>query len=264
MVSFKAPFNGYSVQFSPYLEGRVAVATAQNFGIIGNGKQHVLELTPNGLLEVAAFDTSDGLYDCAWSEENENVLASASGDGSVKVWDLQAPPDLNPIRSFEEHGHEVYCVSWNLVRRDCFLSASWDDTIKLWDLRHPGSVRTFAEHTYCVYSAAWSPVNSEAFASASGDCTVKIWDLRRPQSTSTFRAHDFEILSLDWCKYNDFVLATGSVDKSIRVWDIRSPTRPVATLQGHTYAVRRVVFSAHHETLLGSCSAPARASTTLD
>ena len=65
---------------------------------------------------------------------------------------------------------------------------------------------------------------------------------------------DFDILSLDWCKYNDFVLATGSVDKSIRVWDIRSPTRPVATLQGHTYAVRRVVFSAHHETLLGSCS----------
>ena len=24
-------------------------------------------------------------YDCVWSEENENILVSASGDGSIKV-----------------------------------------------------------------------------------------------------------------------------------------------------------------------------------
>merc|ERR1719443_749152 len=139
-MMFKAGFNGYSVKFSPYHEGRLAVATAQNFGIIGNGRQHVLDVAPGGqLVEVAAFDTADGLYDCAWSEDNENILVSASGDGSVKVWDLQAPPQMNPLRSFEEHSHEVYCVDWNLARRDCFLSASWDDTIKLWDLQHrPG------------------------------------------------------------------------------------------------------------------------------
>ena len=37
-MMFKAGFNGYSVKFSPYHEGRLAVATAQNFGIIGNGR----------------------------------------------------------------------------------------------------------------------------------------------------------------------------------------------------------------------------------
>ena len=141
---YKTQFNGYSVKFSPYNEGRIAVATAQNFGIIGNGRQYVLDVTPQGLREVAAFDTVDGLYDCTWCEANENVLASASGDGSVKVWDVAAPPHMNPIRSFEEHGHEVYCVNWNLVNRDCFLSASWDDTIKLWSLQvrpHPLPLR---------------------------------------------------------------------------------------------------------------------------
>jgi hypothetical protein len=35
--------------------------------------------------EVAAFDTADGLYDCCWCEDNEHVLVSASGDGSVKA-----------------------------------------------------------------------------------------------------------------------------------------------------------------------------------
>jgi peroxin-7 len=42
-------------------------------------------MTPNGLVEVAAFDTLDGLYDCCWSEANENILLAASGDGSIKV-----------------------------------------------------------------------------------------------------------------------------------------------------------------------------------
>ena len=148
---FRFSFNGYSVKFSPFEEGRIAVATAQNFGIIGNGRQYVLQvttspspipttclpchamrssaactrilapsasdrlihasarqqITPNGLREVAVFDTTDGLYDCAWSEDNENILVSASGDGSIKVWDLHAPPPANPLRSFEEHSREV-------------------------------------------------------------------------------------------------------------------------------------------------------------
>lgn len=58
-------------------------------------------------MEAAAFDTADGLYDCAWSEENENILAAACGDGSIKVYDLAAPPHANPLRSFQEHKHEV-------------------------------------------------------------------------------------------------------------------------------------------------------------
>ena len=62
------------------------------------------QVTPNGLREVVAFDTIDGLYDCTWCEGNENILASASGDGSIKVWDIAVPPQMNPIRSFEEHG----------------------------------------------------------------------------------------------------------------------------------------------------------------
>lgn len=37
---------------------------------------------------VHSFDTQDGLYDVAWSEVHENQLATASGDGSVKLWDI--------------------------------------------------------------------------------------------------------------------------------------------------------------------------------
>lgn len=42
MPVFKMAFHGCAVQFSPF-DDRVAVASAQNFGIIGNGKQYVLQ-----------------------------------------------------------------------------------------------------------------------------------------------------------------------------------------------------------------------------
>jgi len=44
MAPFRTAFNGYAVKFSPFEETRIAVATAQNFGIIGNGRQYVLQV----------------------------------------------------------------------------------------------------------------------------------------------------------------------------------------------------------------------------
>lgn len=50
----RTPFQASSVRFSPYVEGRIAVGTAQNFGIIGNGKQHVYQASSSAGWETAA------------------------------------------------------------------------------------------------------------------------------------------------------------------------------------------------------------------
>lgn len=76
------------MEFSPFAETRLACAGAQHFGIIGNGKQYVLDVQGDAVRTEAEFDTQDGLYDCAWSEESENHIVAASGDGSVKLWDV--------------------------------------------------------------------------------------------------------------------------------------------------------------------------------
>lgn len=43
MPGFKTAFQGYGVRFSPFEDSKIAVATSQNFGIIGNGRQYVLQ-----------------------------------------------------------------------------------------------------------------------------------------------------------------------------------------------------------------------------
>lgn len=217
-----------------------------------------------GLEEVNAFETSDGLYDCCWSESHPDVLVAGSGDGSVKVYNTALPPSMNPLRSFHSHRHEVYCVSYNQsLNKHLFLSASWDDTVKLWNTEQSygngmaggdDAMATFAGHRYCVYGVSWHPHYSDVFASCSGDCSVKIWDIRSSASSMTLYPHQYEVLSMDINKYNGNIIATGSVDKTVKIWDMRMPKQEMCTLQGHTYAVRRVVFSPFHPTQLYSCS----------
>ena len=42
----------------------------------------------NTFLNIFSYDTQDGLFDLAWSEIHENQIVTASGDGSLKLWDV--------------------------------------------------------------------------------------------------------------------------------------------------------------------------------
>lgn len=64
-----------------------------------------------------------------------------------------------------------------------------------------------------------------------------------------------EVLTHDWNKYREHVLATGGVDRALRTFDIRNPDAgPLAAMQGHEYAVRRLAWSPHASDILMSAS----------
>jgi peroxin-7 len=51
MLEFRTKgFNGYSVKYSPFFDSRIAAATAANFGLVGNGRLYILNLTANGVV----------------------------------------------------------------------------------------------------------------------------------------------------------------------------------------------------------------------
>lgn len=53
MLEFRTHgFNPYAVKYSPYYDNKIAVATAANFGIVGNGRAFVLNLTNEGTIVV--------------------------------------------------------------------------------------------------------------------------------------------------------------------------------------------------------------------
>lgn len=246
--------HGYAVKFSPYFGPRLLCATSQHYGIAGRGTLYILDVLPSGVQVLGRWEWSEGLFDCSWSEHNPDFNVTASGDGSLQVWDLKNPK--GPVKVFKEHSAEVYGVDWSCSRQiDQFLSASWDHSIKLWDPKQSQSLATFTDHEHVVYSAVWSPHIARTFASASGDNTLRIWDISAPPAAQqTIRAHSGEVLTCDWAKYDPNLIVTGSVDTQIRGWDLRNTMAPVFILEGHQYAVRRVKCSPHNRSLLASCS----------
>lgn len=56
MLEFRTRgFNPYAVKYSPYYDNRIAVATAANFGIVGNGRLFALGLTSAGVQVEKAY-----------------------------------------------------------------------------------------------------------------------------------------------------------------------------------------------------------------
>ncbi|BGP15556.1 hypothetical protein JCM10213_001353 [Rhodosporidiobolus nylandii] len=288
-------FACYSLAFSPFYPAKLAVAGAANFGLVGNGRLSVVNSEagpPGGLPGGAAgggmavekgFDTQDGLYDLAWSECHENQLATGSGDGSVKLWDVM----LNdfPIRKWHEHQREVFSVDWSNTQKALFCTSSWDGTIKIWTPDRTASLTTIPAHSSCVYSALFSPSQPSLIASCSSDGTLKLWDTRSPLPSAPaapgqpalatpqieIHAHPgAEVLDLDFNKYGPHLIATGSVDRTVKAHDVRvassapaggapsgpafQPNSTVATCLGHEYAVRRVAWSPHSSALLATGS----------
>ncbi|KAL8741837.1 MAG: hypothetical protein Q9190_005596 [Brigantiaea leucoxantha] len=165
MIEFRTQgFNGYAVKYSPFFDSRIAVASAANFGLVGNGRLYILGLTPQGIVaekwsaplspltpslpislshfpfpvlllyllssrQTPRFDTQDSLYDLSWAESHENQVVVAAGDGSIKLFDITL--EEFPVQSWHEHKREVFAVHWNLVAKDTFCSSSWDGTIKI-------------------------------------------------------------------------------------------------------------------------------------
>ncbi|KAK1221050.1 peroxisomal targeting signal 2 receptor [Marasmius sp. AFHP31] len=273
-------FAHYSLSWSPFIPNRLALASSANFGLVGNGRLHLVSIVPGpggvpSLQLDKFFETQDGLYDLAWSEIHENQVVTASGDGSIRLWDVMLN-DL-AIAAWHEHTREVLSVDWSNVKKDTFASSSWDGTIKIWTPDRPRSLTTLQAHPSCVYAALFSPHHPDILASCSTDGTLKIFDLRQPAYATTTNAYinpisaaaltvpasGSEVLSLDWNKYKPFTIACGSVDKSVKVWDCRmikmGETGLVggaceSTLLGHEYAVRKVQWSPHHPDILASAS----------
>ncbi|KAI1419405.1 WD repeat domain-containing protein [Xylaria sp. FL1777] len=274
MLEFRTPgFNPYAVKYSPYYDSRIAVASAANYGIVGNGRLFCLGLGPQGVQVEKTFDTNDAQYDLAWSEINENQLLAACGDGSIKLYDVNV--NEFPVMNFHEHKRETYSVAWSPVTKDTFASSSWDGTIKIWSPTRKESLRTLPVGN-CTYSTSYCPSNPNIVSAVSTDSHLRIFDLRTPVNaqyhlTTKIPVHQppsvpmppgvsppfmpAEILTHDWNKYRDSVIATGGVDRVIRTFDIRNPTAgPASIMMGHEYAVRRLAWSPHAADILLSAS----------
>lgn len=266
-LSFETPpdYYNYAVKFSPFSSDLLASVASLNYGLQGQGNLFILDHSPGlGIRCLRELEWKpDALFDLTWSELSPSIVWTSSADGSVQIWDtgdVKGDPiyrkECRPVQVIAAHSSVCSSISWNQVRADppSVVTSSWDKTIKLWDGITGNPVLTFTGHERLVYECSWSPQRSSTFASCSGDGTVRIWDRFDQRSSLIIDASRAEILSCDWCKYDSNILAFSTSDSTIKIMDLRSPLSPIATLTGHTRAVKKVRFNPHKKSILGSVS----------
>ncbi|MFI0238240.1 AAA family ATPase [Streptomyces sp. NPDC016845] len=185
------------------------------------------------------------------------LLATASYDRTVRLWDVSDPTRPKPVGE-PLTGHTSW-VSTAVFSPDgtTLASASEDGTIRLWDVRDPAHPRPSGTPVTgdggAVYLLAFSP-DGHTLASANEDHAVRLWnvdDPRRPQPLATLTGHTAAVRSVAFSP-DGRTLAAGGDDGTIRLWNTDDPghARPLAlVLTGHTDTVHSVAFSPNGRTL---------------
>jgi WD40 repeat protein len=163
-------------------------------------------------------------------------LASASTNGTVRVWD---PRTGKEFRVLEGHSGAVRSVVFSPDGQH-LASASDDGTVRVWDPRTGEEPQILEGHNGPVQAVVFSP-DGQQLASASDDGTVRVWDPRTGEEPQILEGHS------DWVRSVVFSpdgqqLASASDDGTVRVWDPRTGEE-LRVLEGHSDWVRSVVFS---------------------
>ncbi|MBW4617973.1 MAG: PD40 domain-containing protein [Cyanosarcina radialis HA8281-LM2] len=171
------------------------------------------------------------------------ILASASGDRTVKLWDIN---DGKCCQTLTGHTDWVRSVAFS-PDGQTLASSSADGAIKLWDVRQGKCQRTLNAHTGWVRSIAFSP-DGETLASSSSDRTIKIWNYRTGECLKTYSGHTNSVYSIAYSPDGQ-ILVSGSGDRTVKIWDCQTDTC-IRTLHGHTNEVCAVAFSPDDRTLV--------------
>jgi WD40 repeat protein len=112
------------------------------------------------------------VWQVAWSPSGER-LASASWDGTVRVWD---PTGLAEPLVLRGHEQNAIRVAWS-PSGERLASASEDGTVRVWDPTGEAEPLVLRGHKGRVRHVAWSSSGGR-LASASWDGTVRVWTVR--------------------------------------------------------------------------------------
>uniref|UniRef100_A0A673UP75 Notchless protein homolog 1 n=1 Tax=Suricata suricatta TaxID=37032 RepID=A0A673UP75_SURSU len=101
---------------------------------------------------------------------DSRIIASASFDKSIKLWDGRTGRYLASLRG---HVAAVYQIAWSADSR-LLVSGSSDSTLKVWDVKGQKLAADLPGHADEVYAVDWSP-DGQRVASGGKDKCLRIW-----------------------------------------------------------------------------------------
>uniref|UniRef100_A0A8P0NWH4 WD repeat domain 17 n=1 Tax=Canis lupus familiaris TaxID=9615 RepID=A0A8P0NWH4_CANLF len=191
------------------------------------------------------------IFDCKFKPDDPNLLATASFDGTIKVWDINT---LTAVYTSPGNEGVIYSLSWAPGDLNCIAGATSRNGAFIWDIKRGKMVQRFNEHgKNGIFCVAWSHKDSKRIATCSGDgfCIIRTVDGKVLHKYK----HPAAVFGCDWSQNNKDMIATGCEDKNVRVYYVAtSSDQPLKVFSGHTAKVFHVKWSPLSEGILCSGS----------
>ncbi|RFU76137.1 rrna processing pwp1 [Trichoderma arundinaceum] len=171
----------------------------------------------------------DAVLSLAANRKHRNLLASASADKTIKLWDLNT---AKCAKSYSYHTDKVCSLAWHTSEPTVLLSGSYDRTVVAADMRAPDAKAPRWGVESDVENIRWDPHDQNYFYVSTENGIIHYHDVRNapssPEATKavwTLQAHDESVSSFDINSVIPGFMATGSTDKTVKLWNIQ-PTGP--------------------------------------
>ncbi|XP_012581864.1 PREDICTED: coronin-6 isoform X3 [Condylura cristata] len=173
------------------------------------------------------------VLDIDWCPHNDNVIASASDDTTIMVWQI---PDYTPVRNITEpiitlegHSKRVGILSWHPTARNVLLSAGGDNVIIIWNVGTGEVLLSLDDmHPDVIHSVCWNS-NGSLLATTCKDKTLRIIDPRKGQVVANNFEEPVALQEMDtsngvllpfYDPDSSIVYLCGKGDSSIRYFEI--------------------------------------------
>jgi WD40 repeat protein len=155
------------------------------------------------------------IYKIAISPDSK-VLASASFDGTVKLWSTSTGREQVTLRG---HNGRVTAVAFSWDGK-CVASGADDGIIKVWDVESGALVHDFEGNSGLVRCLAFSS-DGVTLASALEYKTVKLWNIKVGKLVTTIRSYEATVNCLAFSPDGRVLAMTGGASE-IQFWEVAS------------------------------------------
>ena len=163
---------------------------------------------------------SDAVLGLSWNAQYRNVLASASADHTVRVWDISTQKTQHVLR---HHDGKVQAAEWNPAEPTVLLSGGFDRRACVVDARAPEKAAMAWDVHADVECAVWNLNEPTSMLVSDESGAVLCLDTRKGAGSApvfTLEAHERATTSLSLCPGAPALLLTCSTDKMLKLWDI--------------------------------------------
>jgi WD40 repeat protein len=147
------------------------------------------------------------------------ILASASDDGSIKLWDTKSGKLIRSIDNAHPNG--VLALAF-LPDGKTIASAGKDRRLNLWDIDTGANRLSLEVADSWIYGIAVHP-NGQTIAIAEADKKIHLWDLPTRSRVKTLVGHTAEVSALVYSPDGERLFSV-SRDNTLRIWNAETLT----------------------------------------